>query len=93
MMMAPPFARRIPVFVGDDVTDEYGFAAVREMNGRAIHVGTPMGPPTRSCRPRRRPGMAGPARRRHDVSSRLRSSRNHFLPPALSSTFAVYEAL
>lgn len=43
MMMAPPFASRIPVFVGDDVTDEYGFAAVREMNGRAIHVGTAHG--------------------------------------------------
>jgi trehalose 6-phosphate phosphatase len=40
LMMAPPFESRIPVFVGDDVTDEYGFAAVRQMNGRAIHVGT-----------------------------------------------------
>ncbi len=39
MMMAPPFESRVPVFVGDDVTDEYGFAAVREMHGRAVHVG------------------------------------------------------
>jgi trehalose 6-phosphate phosphatase len=39
LMMAPPFESRTPVFVGDDVTDEYGFAAVRERNGRAIHVG------------------------------------------------------
>jgi trehalose 6-phosphate phosphatase len=43
MMMAPPFESRIPVFVGDDVTDEYGFTAVREMHGRAIHVGAAHG--------------------------------------------------
>lgn len=39
LMMAPPFESRVPVFVGDDDTDEYGFEAVRRMNGRAIHVG------------------------------------------------------
>jgi trehalose 6-phosphate phosphatase len=43
LMMAPPFESRIPVFVGDDVTDEHGFAAVRELNGRAIHVGAAHG--------------------------------------------------
>jgi trehalose 6-phosphate phosphatase len=40
-MMAPPFSSRRPVFVGDDVTDEYGFAAVRELGGVAVRVGEP----------------------------------------------------
>jgi trehalose 6-phosphate phosphatase len=39
LMMAPPFESRIPVFVGDDDTDEHGFAAVKKLGGRAIHVG------------------------------------------------------
>jgi trehalose 6-phosphate phosphatase len=39
MMMAPPFESRVPVFIGDDDTDEHGFEAVHRLNGRAIHVG------------------------------------------------------
>jgi len=38
-MSEPPFAGRLPVFVGDDLTDEYGFAAVTSASGWAVKVG------------------------------------------------------
>jgi trehalose 6-phosphate phosphatase len=39
LMRQREFAGRIPVFVGDDPTDEVGFEAVNEMGGHSIRVG------------------------------------------------------
>lgn len=40
LMQQRPFAGRRPLFVGDDLTDEYGFAAAQRAGGDGVLVGT-----------------------------------------------------
>jgi trehalose 6-phosphate phosphatase len=38
-MQEKPFRRRTPVFIGDDVSDEYGFATVNGLDGYSVKIG------------------------------------------------------
>lgn len=40
-MAEPPFAGAVPVMVGDDLTDEYGFRAAQALGGFGVLVGPP----------------------------------------------------
>ena len=47
-MAERPFRGRVPVFVGDDTTDEFGFATVNDLHGHSVKVGP--GPTTAQWR-------------------------------------------
>ncbi|UIJ72481.1 trehalose-phosphatase [Aurantimonas sp. HBX-1] len=40
MLRQPPFAGRVPVYVGDDTTDEFALRHVRDAGGLSVKVGT-----------------------------------------------------
>ncbi len=39
LMQLAPYAGRLPVFIGDDITDEHGFEAVNALGGLTIRIG------------------------------------------------------
>jgi trehalose 6-phosphate phosphatase len=48
LMAKPPFFGRVPLFFGDDKTDEFGFAVVNELGGLSVKVGA-MGETNAQC--------------------------------------------
>lgn len=45
LMARPPFAGRVPIYIGDDITDEDGMRAARALGGVGLRVDTAFGSP------------------------------------------------
>ena len=45
LMARPPFAGRLPIFIGDDITDEDGMRAAQALGGTGLRVDTAFGSP------------------------------------------------
>jgi len=71
-MSQPPFAGRLPLFAGDDTTDEAGFAAVQAMGGAAIKVGAGISLAVYRC--------ADPARLRQWLHESMQALGNRIVP-------------
>lgn len=75
-MEEAPYAGRVPVFIGDDLTDENGFATVNELGGVAVRVG-----PGETVAARRVPSVAVLAEALHAFADTGRLDLDA-LPPA-----------
>jgi len=68
LMATIPFTDRCPVYIGDDITDEDGFAAVNRLGGQSIRVGAS---PT-TCARYTVPDVSGLLDWLADVATRMR---------------------
>ncbi len=79
LMRSPPYAGRVPVFIGDDITDEDGFTAVNALGGISVRIGS-----GETCATRR---VASPTELRAILLAAAEAGRLSIasFPPAIAS--------